>query len=65
MMHGVCSSRVMYFRTLKRTSTHAIFYKAEAMVPIKVLVPLARVSLASKLSGSSARICDEEALGER
>lgn len=35
------------------------------MVRIEVLVPSARVSLASKISGSWARICDEEAIGEK
>lgn len=57
------------YRTSKQTSTQVapffLVYGAEAVVPIEVLVLLAPLTMASKISSSCNRICDVEAVDEK
>lgn len=57
------------YRTLKRTPTQAtpfsLVYGVEAVVPIEILEPSARLTLASKINDPRERIHDVEAIDER
>lgn len=57
------------YRTSKRTSTQAtpfsLVYRAEAVFPVEILEPSARLVLASKINDSRERIHDVEAIDER
>lgn len=57
------------YRTYKRTSTQAtpfsLVYGAEAVVPVKILMPSARLALTSKIDNSRERIHDVKAIEEK
>lgn len=67
-MGGLIYLVLWVYRTSKCTSTQAtpffLVYEAEAVVPVEIKVPSARLVLAIKVSDSNNRAHDIEAPGE-